>query len=72
MPPDRAAERQRALAFLRTLDEQRAERREHLDDAVVVFADSLPLVHDQNKAIATREMTTDEMFQAIFESRGQR
>ncbi len=61
MPPDRAAERQRALAFLRALDEKRAERREHLDGALVVFADSLPLVHDQNKAIATRGMTADEV-----------
>jgi len=51
--PDAAAERERALAFLRALDVARAERRERVDGALVVFADSLPLVHDQNKAIAT-------------------
>jgi ribosomal protein S18 acetylase RimI-like enzyme len=61
VPPDAAAERERALAFLRALDEGRAERREHLDRAVVVFADSLPLVHDQNKAIAARDLRTADL-----------
>jgi ribosomal protein S18 acetylase RimI-like enzyme len=47
------AERERALAFLRTVDEKRAERVERLPGgALAVFADSLPLVHDQNKALA--------------------
>jgi ribosomal protein S18 acetylase RimI-like enzyme len=47
-------ERERALAFLRDLDQRRAERVEQLPDGygIAVFADSLPLVHDQNKAIA--------------------
>ena len=61
MPPDAAAERERALAFLRALDEARAERREHVDGALVVFADSLPLVHDQNKALAVRGLTPDDL-----------
>jgi ribosomal protein S18 acetylase RimI-like enzyme len=61
VPPDPAAERERALAFLRTVDEARAERREWLDDALVVFADSLPLVHDQNKALARRGLTRDDL-----------
>ena len=47
------AERERALGFLRSLDRARAERIESLDaGTVAVFADSLPLVHDQNKALA--------------------
>ena len=48
------AERERALAFLRDLDRRRAERVDRLPDDLgyAVFADSLPLVHDQNKAIA--------------------
>jgi ribosomal protein S18 acetylase RimI-like enzyme len=46
-------ERERALAFLRALDRSRAERLEDLPGgAVAVFADSLPLVHDQNKVLA--------------------
>jgi ribosomal protein S18 acetylase RimI-like enzyme len=47
------AERERALAFLRTIDEERAERIARLSGGgLCVFADSLPLVHDQNKALA--------------------
>lgn len=61
MPPDEAAERERALAFLRGLDEARAERRVRLDGALVVFADSLPLVHDQNKAIAARGLALEDL-----------
>jgi ribosomal protein S18 acetylase RimI-like enzyme len=56
VPPDAAAERDRALAFLRGVDERRAERVERVRGgmALAVFADTLPLVHDQNKAIAAR------------------
>jgi predicted GNAT family N-acyltransferase len=61
VPSDAPAERERALAFLRALDEARAERRERIDGAIVVFADSLPLVHDQNKAIATRGTTLSDL-----------
>jgi len=61
VPPDAAAERERALAFLRTLDKSRAERVERLEGAVAVFADSLPLVHDQNKALAHRGLTTGDL-----------
>ena len=61
MPPDAAAERERALAFLRTLDAARAERRKRIDGAMVVFADSLPLVHDQNKAIAAPGLGIDAL-----------
>ena len=61
MPPEAAAERERALAFLRALDVARAERREHVDGALVVFADSLPLVHDQNKAIASSGLALSEL-----------
>jgi ribosomal protein S18 acetylase RimI-like enzyme len=61
VPPDAAAERERALAFLRALDKARAERREHVGGAVVVFADSLPLVHDQNKAIADRGLSLSDL-----------
>jgi ribosomal protein S18 acetylase RimI-like enzyme len=61
VPPDAAAERERALAFLRTVDEARAERCEQVDGALVVFADSLPLVHDQNKAIAQRGLRLDDL-----------
>jgi ribosomal protein S18 acetylase RimI-like enzyme len=47
-----AQDRERALAFLRALDVARAERVEQLaGGGVAVFADSLPLVHDQNKAL---------------------
>jgi ribosomal protein S18 acetylase RimI-like enzyme len=59
--PDAPAERERALAFLRALDEARAERRERIAGAVVVFADSLPLVHDQNKALAQRDVTLHDL-----------
>ena len=49
------AERERALAFLRTVDQDRAERVERLrSGGLAVFADSLRLVHDQNKALAPR------------------
>ena len=56
-PPLEAAaggDRDRALRFLRWVDEARAERVVRVRDglAVAVFADSLPLVHDQNKAMA--------------------
>lgn len=62
VPPDAAAERERALAFLRAVDERRAERIERLPGlAVAVFADSLPLVHDQNKAIAERGLAVDDL-----------
>ena len=61
MPPDAAAERERALAFLRTLDRARAERTQQLDGALLVFADSLPLVHDQNKAIAGPGLTRADL-----------
>jgi ribosomal protein S18 acetylase RimI-like enzyme len=48
-------ERDSALAFLRALDVRRAERVERLrSGGVAVFADSLPLVHDQNKVLARR------------------
>ena len=43
------------------LDEGRAERREWLDGALAVFADSLPLVHDQNKALAARGLTLSDL-----------
>jgi hypothetical protein len=65
--PDAPAERERALAFLRALDEARAERREQIDGAVVVFADSLPLVHDQNKAIARRGLRLDDLAPLVEE-----
>jgi len=61
VPPDPAAERERALAFLRALDERRAERREHVPGALVVFAESLPLVHDQNKALAARDVALSDL-----------
>ena len=56
-------ERERALAFLRALDERRAERVERLPDGygVAVFADSLPLVHDQNKALAAPTVGADDL-----------
>jgi ribosomal protein S18 acetylase RimI-like enzyme len=57
------AERERALAFLRALDERRAERVEELPDGlgIAVFADSLPLVHDQNKALAAPSVGEDDL-----------
>jgi ribosomal protein S18 acetylase RimI-like enzyme len=61
VPPDPAAERERVLAFLRTVDQARAERCERIDGALVVFADSLPLVHDQNKALARRGLSVDDL-----------
>lgn len=59
--PGPAADRERALEFLRALDERRAERVERLDRATAVFADSLPLVHDQNKALADRGVTIEDL-----------
>jgi ribosomal protein S18 acetylase RimI-like enzyme len=63
VPPDAAAERERALAFLRGIDERRAERIEYVRGgmAVAVFADALPLVHDQNKAIAARGLSVEDL-----------
>lgn len=63
MPPEEAAERERALAFLRRVDQARAERVVRVADgmAVAVFADSLPLVHDQNKALAARGLARDDL-----------
>lgn len=55
------AERDRALAFLRSLDRARAERVESMTGAVAVFADSLPLVHDQNKALAEPGVRLDDL-----------
>jgi ribosomal protein S18 acetylase RimI-like enzyme len=55
-------ERERALAFLRGLDTARAERVEPLaTGGVAVFADSLPLVHDQNKALAAPGTGLDDL-----------
>ncbi len=55
-------ERSRALGFLRALDRARAERVESLGRyGVAVFADSLPLVHDQNKALAAPGLGVDEL-----------
>jgi hypothetical protein len=63
VPPDVAAERARALAFLRSVDERRAERVVRVGGgmAVAVFADALPLVHDQNKAIAAPGLAVDDL-----------
>ena len=64
MPPDEAArERDRALAFLRWVDQARAERVVRIAGglAVAVFSDSLPLVHDQNKAVAGAGLTSAEL-----------
>ena len=65
MPPAAAAERERALAFLRWVDQARAERVVRVGDggrlAVAVFADSLPLVHDQNKALAADGLGVDDL-----------
>jgi ribosomal protein S18 acetylase RimI-like enzyme len=61
VPHDAAAERERALAFLREVDQARAERRGYVEGALVVFADSLPLVHDQNKALADRGLTLSDL-----------
>ena len=63
MPPDAAAEREQALAFLRALDRRRAERVVPVGDglAVAVFSDSLPLVHDQNKALAAAGLGVDDL-----------
>ncbi|MEA2442772.1 MAG: hypothetical protein QOJ12_64 [Thermoleophilales bacterium] len=56
------AERERALAFLRTVDEERAERVERLrGGALAVFADTLPLVHDQNKVLAPAGVGIDDL-----------
>ena len=57
------AERERAVAFLRGLDRARAERVETIADgaAVAVFADSLPLVHDQNKALAAPGLSLEDL-----------
>jgi ribosomal protein S18 acetylase RimI-like enzyme len=56
------AERERALAFLRGLDRARAGRVEQVGRyAVAVFADSLPLVHDQNKALAAPGLTVGDL-----------
>ena len=56
-------ERERALAFLRELDRRRAERVEPLPDNLgyAVFSDSLPLVHDQNKAVAADWVGPDDL-----------
>lgn len=63
MPPDAAAELGRALEFLRTVDEARAERVVRVGNglALAVFADSLPLVHDQNKALAAPGLRIDDL-----------
>jgi len=57
-----ATERERALGFLRALDRARAERVEPMGRfGVAVFADSLPLVHDQNKALAAPGLTAGDL-----------
>ncbi len=60
-------ERERALAFLRALDKRRAERIEELPEGrgIAVFADSLPLVHDQNKAIAAPGVGIDDLEELV-------
>ena len=57
------SERERALAFLRALDVRRADRVEELPHGLglAVFAHDLPLVHDQNKAIAAPEVGRDQV-----------
>jgi ribosomal protein S18 acetylase RimI-like enzyme len=60
-------ERERALAFLRAVDRARAERVEELRHGVAVFADSLPLVHDQNKALANAGIPLDELPELVEE-----
>jgi hypothetical protein len=77
LPPDAAAERERALAFLRTVDEARAERVVRVGErgslGLAVFADSLPLVHDQNKALAARGLDVvdlDGLIDAVVDVQG--
>jgi GNAT superfamily N-acetyltransferase len=60
-------ERDRALAFLRALDIGRAERVEELRGGVAVFADSLPLVHDQNKVLAGPGTRVDDLPELVDE-----
>jgi ribosomal protein S18 acetylase RimI-like enzyme len=61
-------ERERALAFLRTLDRERAERIQGLHSGgLAVFSDSLPLVHDQNKALAPPGVALRELPDLIEE-----
>lgn len=57
-----ATEREQALTFLRALDHARAERVESLGRyGAAVFADSLPLVHDQNKALAAPGLVLEDL-----------